>query len=784
MAANYDDTLREMQAAGLQIEHLEIGTGRTIRCHVEGDREKRGWYRLTEIQLGDDWYLVGAYGIWRGADNGKVPVRPKRGSSLDPMEREAINARIKADAAQAVAQRKAEADRAAQRAAKAWRAYGPTGQSDYLARKGVQAHGVRFHPSGTIAIPMMDAKGGVHGLQIIRGTDRGNKLEKLYWPKGLDKIGHYHQIGGTPRGVLMIAEGYATAASAFEATGIPCAVAFDAGNLLAVAKVLAKAYKGQRLLILADDDYFTEGNPGVTAARAAALAVNGSSLAPVFAEMRPLKKGGPTDFNDLHSLEGLGIVRAQIEAHLTGLGWLDSARPRAASSTQGGGDDAMVARLSIDEAVVRFWGTYGLGGKTLFDEQERRLVHRDDVMNLLPGHSWEMLRQHPDWRVARDNEIDFDPSESDTKVRCNLFGGWPLTPAPGPYDRILDLLRLQCDNESNWEEVSSYILKWIAYPLQHPGAKMRSAIVVHGPQGTGKNLLWEDVIGQIHGRYAMVINQDALEDKHNDWASKKTFIIADEVVSSTEKYHNKNKLKVMVSGAKIRINPKHVAGHEERNCMNMVFLSNERMPLVLEEDDRRHCVIWVPPKEDKSFYAAIGDEIRNGGVRAFYHYLLNLDLGDFTPWTEPPMTDAKRDLIIQSASSEIRFVQAWQRLELTGPEGRALPFCPCAGSHLYQAYSEWCESHGERRRRSQELIGHCHKLPGWRAGRSESTWTHLRDQTRKTRKMVVPSADAMTLAQHHDSTGAQSALRQVAGISVQEWLTQGYFAFAAAMGLE
>jgi hypothetical protein len=50
--------------------------------------------------------------------------------------------------------------------------------------------------------------------------------------------------------------------------------------------------------------------------------------------------------------------------------------------------------------------------------------------------------------------------------------------------------------------------------------------------------------------------------------------------------------------------------------------------------------------------------------------------------------------------------------------------------------------------------------------------------------MVVPSNDAMTLAQHHDSTGAQSALRHVAGISVQEWLTQGYFAFASAMGLE
>jgi putative DNA primase/helicase len=784
MAANYDDVLREMQAAGLLVDSLEIGTGRTIRCRVDGDRETRGWYRLSEIRLGDEFHLIGAYGIWRGNDNGKISVKPGKSAQLSKDELEAIAARIKADTAKAAAQRKAEGERAAQEASKVWRAYSRDGHSDYLERKGVKGHGVRFHESGTIAIPMADAKGSIHGLQIIRGKDRGNKLEKQYWPKGLIKQGHYHQIGGTPRGVILIAEGYATAASAYEATGIPCAVAFDANNLRPVAQAIAKAYKGVKILLLADDDYRTEGNPGVTAAKAAALAVSGECLQPEFAAERPADKKGPTDFNDVHALEGLGTVRAQIEGHLSGLGWLAKAQAPAASSAQGGGDGQMVARMSIDDAVLRFWGTYGLGGKTLFDEGERRLVHRDDVMNLLPGHSWEMLRQHPDWRVARDNEIDFDPSESDPKVRCNLFGGWPIKPKSGTCDRILELLDYQCDGESNWMEVRDYILNWMAYPLQHPGAKMRSAIVIHGPQGTGKNLLWEDVVGKIHGQYAMVINQDALEDKHNDWASKKTFIIADEVVSSTEKYHNKNKLKVMVSGAKIRINPKHVAGHEERNCMNMVFLSNERMPLVLEEDDRRHCVIWVPPKLGKEFYAAVGEEIANGGVEAFYHFLLERDLTGFGPYTEPPMTDAKRDLIVQSSSSEVRFITAWQKLELAGPTGDTLPFCPCSGSHLYQAYSQWCEQHGERRRRSQELIGHCHKLHGWRAGKSESTWANLRDSTRKTRKLVVPSTAAIEESIKHCQTGHQHKFRPSASSTVQEWLTQGFFAFAEAMGLE
>ena len=67
-------------------------------------------------------------------------------------------------------------------------------------------------------------------------------------------------------------------------------------------------------------------------------------------------------------------------------------------------------------------------------------------------------------------------------------------------------------------------------PIQHPGAKLKSTIVVHGPQGTGKNLFFEALM-RIYGEYGDVIDQSAVEDKFNDWASRKLFMIADEVVA-------------------------------------------------------------------------------------------------------------------------------------------------------------------------------------------------------------------------------------------------------------
>lgn len=827
---NYDDVHNQLTGYGLVIdpgEGLLVGTARPRRVHVdEGGREKRGWYWLNEITIDGAAYIVGAYGIYHGNDSGKQAVKLNRDGkamTIDPELRAAMKARHAENLKRMKAMREDEARRAAREAARVWAAYVPTGESDYLVRKGVGAHGVRFDPNGhgTMVVPMTDARGTVHGLQIIRGKDRGRKLEKQYWPAGLAKHGNYHLIGGLPSWICLVAEGYATAATLHEATGLPVAVAFDAGNLVHVAGALHKHYKRAKLLICADDDYLTEGNPGVTAAQNAAIAVNGSHLAPSFSDDREIEArlrknecaplpGGPgmasaeqvaaksrvehflksigigknTDFNDLHAIEGLHAVRSQIEAHLLDLKWKAPDARAAGAITEGGGEaQAMPPRLTIDEAAARFWGTYGMGGKVLFDGVERRLVAKDDVLNLLPSHGWDELKKHPGWRVARDHEIGFDPTEADKSIRCNLFGGWPTVPRRGKCTMLLELLFYLCSNDPNARAIYEWILKWLAYPIQHRGAKMQSAIVVHGPQGTGKSRFFE-AVADIYGIYGRVLGQDALEDKFNaDWAEKKLFIVGDEVMAKVEMYHVKNRLKGFITGNTIRVNPKNVAAHTEKNQMNIVFLSNERQPLALENDDRRHCVIFTPPKPDDGFFAEVNEEIDAGGVAALHDYLLNLDLGDFRPWTKPPMTAAKQDLIDLGMGSEERFLREWQRLEIDGRDGDPLPFCPCAGSHLYVVYEAWCKRQGEfRPRPANHFLNYIAKQAGWTAGKSEATWVTITDKRPKNRKMVVPGLQAMTDALKHATPASRQhdLMRDRFG-SKAEWLTECFFAFENAV---
>ena len=145
-------------------------------------------------------------------------------------------------------------------------------------------------------------RAALHSLQFI-GADG----EKRFLTGG--RVSGCYFLIGEPDGALCIAEGYATGASIHEATGTAVAVAFNAGNLLAVARALRTKFPDLRLIICADDDASTPGNPGLTKAREAAQAVSALLAVPNFGANRP---EGATDFNDLHRHAGLEAVRTGI----------------------------------------------------------------------------------------------------------------------------------------------------------------------------------------------------------------------------------------------------------------------------------------------------------------------------------------------------------------------------------------------------------------------------------------------------------------------------------------
>ncbi len=257
------------------------------------------------------------------------------------------------DAANA-AQYRERAEKAARVAADMWSEALEDVASPYLERKGVGRHGVRSLPDGTLLVPMRDRDGKLHNLQRIAPKKPANDQPEKRFLAGGRKSGLWHWCGDPAgAGVLLIAEGYATAASLHEATGWPVAVAFDATNLPKVAEQLAEVFPSVPLIACGDDDRETEQrsgkNPGRSAAMSAArrATAKGSPAGVAFPEGLP---AGGTDFNDLATHAGPAAVRAILEAaraELAAAGAGHAATDRqapgwGAGDAIGGPDDAEV----------------------------------------------------------------------------------------------------------------------------------------------------------------------------------------------------------------------------------------------------------------------------------------------------------------------------------------------------------------------------------------------------------------------------------------------------------
>ena len=280
-------------AAGLEAPDVLLDDGALHRFSASGKRgDLSAWYVLHS-----DGVAAGVFGCWRAGLTSTWCAKSDK--AMTPAELAAHRQRVKAMKAQRAADEAARLTGEADMALERWRAAAAPGAHPYLARKGIQPHGAR-RDGPMLLIPLRDTTGKLHSLQTI--TPDGEKRFK-----GRMR-GCYHAIGAKPpESILVICEGFATGASINEATGQPVAVAFNAGNLAPVAAALHKAYPALVLVLAADDDWRTEGNPGITAARQAALAVGGFVVAPRFPAGRPPKA---TDFNDLAALAGLGAVRA------------------------------------------------------------------------------------------------------------------------------------------------------------------------------------------------------------------------------------------------------------------------------------------------------------------------------------------------------------------------------------------------------------------------------------------------------------------------------------------
>lgn len=300
-AGGHADRLEAIRAALLEhgiepanpdalLSRLPDAEGRPVRFGTANKpRGKNGWLiayhdrGLPFVVIAGDW-ATGAEMKWvAGSADAMTPAEQRE---LKRRMAEAKRAREQEQARQWEAR--------AATAARTWQNTRPADpQHPYLLRKGIQPHRAR-QQGGDIVLLLTDFTGKAWSLQTITGA--GDKR----FMAGGKKAGNFITVSGPeyPARVL-ICEGYATGCTLAELD--PAALvlaAMDAGNLQAVTTGARNRWPNADLIVCGDDDRKTPGNPGATAAQAAALAAGARFALPDWPPGAPLHL---SDFNDLHN---------------------------------------------------------------------------------------------------------------------------------------------------------------------------------------------------------------------------------------------------------------------------------------------------------------------------------------------------------------------------------------------------------------------------------------------------------------------------------------------------
>lgn len=371
------------------------------------------------------------------------------------------------------------------------------------------------------------------------------------------------------------------------------------------------------------------------------------------------------------------------------------------------------------------------GSATIWDSELRRILEQKAVKMRL-GDMYKVWENSPARRVVRFDRVVFEPGRELGEGYINLFEGLPMAEqAVFPcerdkmpadmykvaelYPEIYPILRL-IDHLCNGDrQAVEFTLNWLAYPLQHIGAKMATALVFHGDtHGAGKTLLFEEIIKPIYGQYAATLGQSDLESQYTGNRSGKLFVLFEEVFNNKQKYDHSGAMKHMITGKTMRVERKFIDSYEEANHINCVFLSNEVQPFKIEENDRRYFVVWPDKTTPEDLKQDIIECLGNGGLEKFYSFLLSLpllttyerDFSDsdlpygkpvkmptpcrFDSHSKPPMTAAKQNVIALGRYGWQTFYAEWSAGEIAG-----LPFGCCATDDLYEAYAVWCRRSGE-----------------------------------------------------------------------------------------
>jgi predicted P-loop ATPase len=201
----------------------------------------------------------------------------------------------------------------------------------------------------------------------------------------------------------------------------------------------------------------------------------------------------------------------------------------------------------------------------------------------------------------------------------------------------MTLLAHLCDMD---DELQLWVLRWLAYPLRNPGAKMSTALVFNGGEGSGKSLFLNFVVAELYGDVAARVRPRDLHSVFNGWIEGVSLAVVDGEFARS----HVARMKEAMTAESFVIGRKGQLAKRIPNRLNFIYVTSSPDFLPADVGNRRFTVIEVPPARQRPFYQAVLHEIAEGGADAFRDYLMHgLDMGTFNESTLPPASVRQGD---------------------------------------------------------------------------------------------------------------------------------------------
>ncbi len=296
---------------------------------------------------------------------------------------------------------------------------------------------------------------------------------------------------------------------------------------------------------------------------------------------------------------------------------------------------------------------------------------------------------------AEFEEAKFAPGQLLPQHIFNLWQGWPVGWSNGrPRKMLAHMLHIMCDGD---QKVLDWVIGWLAHAVQKPDETVTTALVLAGPQGSGKNVFVKLLFELFAPHTLMCTQSGQLVGNFNAHLMDKTFVFANEAFFAGNK-KEANVLKSLVSDETMLVEPKGVDAFQVRKHFRLILASNEDRVVDLEIDDRRYCVLNVDAEEwnnNRGYFGELIKAWREQGEREmFMKLLMDWPLDE---WNE----DAIPETLARQQQRELSLPPAARDVHNLLGEGvaSAVAIDPEKGSVAIKPQEGWSKAHGHYLRR-------------------------------------------------------------------------------------